>query len=153
MLNNSGLLKNISVLVGRESGLQEMGTFFSEIILFLKLNLLGWLWLIRLYRFQVYTSMTHDQHVALCGCHQKSNHLLSSCICLPLPFTVPCSLPSGNQLTVVCVYEFQCYIPHMSEIIWFLSDDNTTWIQNSRQSWWKIFLLWKILRKLYIKTK
>ena len=30
-------------------------------------------------------------------------------------------LPSGNHYTLVCVYEFQFYIPHTSEIIWFLA--------------------------------
>ena len=34
------------------------------------------------------------------------------------------SLPCGNHHTVVYVYEFQFYIPHMSKIIWFLAFSN-----------------------------
>ena len=83
------------------------------------LNLLGWHWLIRFYRFQVYISMIHDLYIALC-LHLKPNHPPSPWIRPPLPFTAPRPLPSGNHHTVVCVYECQFYIPHMNEIIWFL---------------------------------
>ena len=37
------------------------------------------------------------------------------------PLQLPHTLPSGNYHTVACVYEFQFYAPHMSEIIWFLA--------------------------------
>ena len=39
----------------------------------LKLNLQGWHWLIRLYRFQVYMSMMQDLFIALCAHHPKLN--------------------------------------------------------------------------------
>ena len=87
------------------------------------LNLLGWHWLIRFYRFQVYISMIHDLYIALC-LHLKPNHPPSPWIRPPLPFTAPRPLPSGNHHTVVCVYECQFYIPHESEIIWFLAFSN-----------------------------
>lgn len=29
-------------------------------------------------------------------------------------------IPFGNHYTAICVHEFQLYIPHMSETIWFL---------------------------------
>ena len=73
---------------------------------FLKLNLLGWRWLIRLYRFQVYSSMIHDLYIALCTHHPESNLLPSPYIWSPLPFTTPLPLPSGKQHTVVYVYKF-----------------------------------------------
>ena len=44
---------------------------------FFLLNLLGWHWLIKLHRFQVYNSIIHHLYVALCVYHPKSN-LLSS---------------------------------------------------------------------------
>ena len=78
-------------------------------------------WLIRLYRFQVYITMIHDLYIALCAYHPKSNHLLSPYIWPPLPCTTPYHLPSGSHHTVVCVSEFQFYIPHMSEIICFVA--------------------------------
>ena len=52
-----------------------------------KLNLLGWHWLITLYRFQVYISMIHDLQIALCAHHLRSNHL-------PSPYVWPLLLPS-----------------------------------------------------------
>ena len=36
------------------------------------------------------------------------------------PLLFPNPLPSSNHHTVVCVYEFQFYILHMNEIMWFL---------------------------------
>ena len=37
------------------------------------------------------------------------------------PLLPPNPFPSSNHHTVVCVYESQFYIPHMSEIIWFVA--------------------------------
>ena len=70
---------------------------------------------IRLRTFQVYISMIDDQYTVLCAHHPKSNHLLSSYIWPPLPFTTSHPLPSGKHHTVLCVYESQFYIPHISE--------------------------------------
>ena len=36
---------------------------------------MGWHWLIKLYRFQAYDSMTHHLYIALCAHYPKSNHL------------------------------------------------------------------------------
>ena len=91
------------------------------------IKILEWHWLIRLYTFQVYTSMTHDLHIALCAHHPKSNHLPSPYIWPLYLLLLPTSLSSGNYHAVVCVYEFvfvflvccfQFYRPHMSKIIW-----------------------------------
>ena len=89
---------------------------FSYVLCLLK-NLLGWLWLIRSYRFQVYFSMVPDLYIALCAHHPKFDPLYL------LQHPIP--LPSGNHHTVVCVCEFffvwfscflfycfQFYIPH-----------------------------------------
>ena len=67
--------------------------------------------------------MIHDLYVALCAYYPKSNHLLSPYIWPPSSFTI-LPLPSllvTTMLLSVCVYEFQVYIPHMSEIMWFLA--------------------------------
>ena len=37
------------------------------------------------------------------------------------PLLPPSPFPSSNHHTVVCVYESQFYIPHRSEIIWFVA--------------------------------
>ena len=84
---------------------------------FIFIKFIGWHWLIRLYRFQVYICVNSLMCIALHAHLLKSNHL-------PLfsfPFTTTHPLPSGNHQTVVCVYECQFYVPHMSEIIWFLA--------------------------------
>ena len=71
-----------------------------------KWNLLGWHWLIKLCRLQVYGIMMHHLYLALCAHHPKSG-LLSPYIWTPVPFTAhPLNFPSGNHRTVVCVYEF-----------------------------------------------
>ena len=49
---------------------------------FIEMNLLGWHWIIKLYKFQVYNSIIHHLYVALCVYHPKSS-LLS------LPFILP----------------------------------------------------------------
>ena len=68
---------------------------------------MGWHRL-RPYRFQVYLFKS-----PIIFCHHIFGPLY--------PLTGPHPLPSDNHYTVVCVYEFQSYIPHMSEIIWFLA--------------------------------
>ena len=59
-------------------------TLFSFIILTILIKLLGWHWLIRLYRVQVYHSITHHLYVALCALHPQSRLLLPPCIWPPL---------------------------------------------------------------------
>ena len=54
--------------------------------------------------------------IALCAHHLKSN-LLSPCI---WPHLHPHPHSLGNHHIVVCVYEFQFYIIHTSEVIGFL---------------------------------
>ena len=70
---------------------------------------MGWHWLIRLdmlkCRFLWYMICIH------------------CVVCPPSEVTVylPHPLPSGKHPIVVYVYDFLFYIPHMSEIIWFLA--------------------------------
>ena len=52
--------------------------FFS-----LKLNLLGWHWLVDPYRFQLYISMLHDLYIALCA-HRQSQIIFCHHIFGPL---------------------------------------------------------------------
>ena len=79
-------------------------------------------------------SMIHDLHMALCAHHPKSNYPLPPYIWPPLAFTTPLPLPSGKHHTVfyvyeflflcfsyLCLYSFQLYMTHLSEIIWFLT--------------------------------
>ena len=80
---------------------------------FFKLNLLGWHWLIKLHRFQVYNSITHHLCI-VCSPPQ----IKSPSITIYLPFTLfylphPTPFPSGNHHTVVCVHDsfFLCLIP------------------------------------------
>ena len=63
---------------------------------FILLNLLGWCWLIKLYRFRVYNSTTHHLYVVLRVHHPKSS-LLSFTVYSPYTF------PSGNHRIVVWV--------------------------------------------------
>ena len=67
--------------------------------------LLGWHWLIILYRFQTYNSIIHHLYIVLYVHHPKSSLLPSPFIPLyPLLF-LPTPLPSGNHRTVVWVYK------------------------------------------------
>ena len=68
---------------------------------FFKLNLLGWHWLIRSYRFQVYSS------IVLCANHLKSNHLLSPYI---KPPSIPFSLAATTLLSVSMSFSFMSHI-------------------------------------------
>ena len=69
----------------------------------------GWYWLIKLYRFQVYSSVTHDLYIVLCVHHPES--ILPSPLISPFILSyLPHPLPSGNNPhTVVCVCEF-CFV-------------------------------------------
>ena len=59
----------------------------------------------------------HDLYIALCTHHPKSYHLPSPYIWPSLPFT----MPPFPLVTTILLSEFQFYISHMSEIIWFLA--------------------------------
>ena len=72
-----------------------------KLIFFLKFYLLGWQWLIKLHRFQVYNSVIHHLYIALCAHCPKSPY-----IWLPSPFTTPTPLPSGNHHTIVHFWVF-----------------------------------------------
>ena len=69
--------------------------------LFFKLNLLGWHWLIKLYRFQVYNSIIHHLYIVLCV---HPPQVKSPSIPISTPFTLlylpPIPFPSGNHHTV-----------------------------------------------------
>ena len=77
------------------------------------LNLMGWHWLIKLYRFQVYSFIIH--HV--CFIVRSPPQIMSFSFTIYFPYTFsylpPPPFPSGNHHTVVCVWEglFFCLIP------------------------------------------
>ena len=82
---------------------------------------LGWHWFIWSCRFQVYVSTMRDLYSALCA-HTQCQIILCHHIFGPLyPLLHPHSLPSGNHHAVVCLWECQFYIPHMSEVKRFLA--------------------------------
>ena len=74
-------------------------------------DLLGWHWLIKLYRFQVHCSMIHHLYIISCV-HQPKSSLLLSPFIPPLPSSpAPTPFTSDNHHTVVCVCEgFFCLI-------------------------------------------
>ena len=83
--------------------------FFFLPCFFFVLNVLGWHWLVRLYRFQVYISVVQDLHIVLCAHHAKSSHLLWPDICPPLLSSSSSNPPFSlitNIFFIVCVYEF-----------------------------------------------
>ena len=70
---------------------------------FFKMNLLGWHWLIKLYRFQMYNSTTHHLYIVLCVHHPKSSLLPSPFI----PLTRKRPSPSPTPITTMplsCFY-------------------------------------------------
>ena len=72
------------------------------------LNLLGWHWLIKLCRFQTYTSIIHPLDIVLCAHHPKSPS-----ITVPLPVTFfylsPSLFASGNHQTCLWVFFLFCF--------------------------------------------
>ena len=77
------------------------------------MNLLGWHWLIKLYRFQVCNSLILHLYIVLCVHHPNSSLLPSPFIPHLPSSTSPTPFPSDNHHTVVCVYEvvfFFCLI-------------------------------------------
>ena len=118
--------------------------------LFFLLNLLGWNWFTKLYRFQVYNSTKHHLHTHCFPITQPkakplfipipptalptstypqlhmyfaySLHLLSSSSPILLPSTAVSPFSVSLILFLFCllVY-FVHHIPHVSEIIWYLS--------------------------------
>lgn len=87
------------------------------------LHVLGWHWLIQLYRFQEYDSITHHLRIALHVHHSKSNLLRPPLpfLTLPLVTTTLQSVFMSFCLSCLFVCCFWFYIPHMREIIWFLT--------------------------------
>ena len=81
---------------------------------FFKLGLLGWRWLIKLYRFPMYNSIIHHLYIVLCVCHPKSSVLLSTVIPSlpsstsphpPFPWVITILLPVSIR------FFFLCFIP------------------------------------------
>ena len=80
------------------------------LIILFKLNLLGWHWFIKPYRFQVCNSTKCHLLTASCArCPRQSlfASLFMPLLCLP-PHT-PTPFPSGDLHTVVCVYVSYIY--------------------------------------------
>ena len=65
----------------------------SLIFIYFLLNLLGWHWLIKVYRFQVYNSIIHHLYIVLWVHHPKSS-LLPSPFMPPLLSSTPPHAPS-----------------------------------------------------------
>ena len=82
--------------------------FISSISFFL--NLSGWLWLIKPYRFQVYDSVTHHLHTASCAHHSQSSLFLSPPFISPLSFYPsaqhPFPLAIAILLSVAAIFFF-----------------------------------------------
>ena len=82
------------------------GFFLCSFIYFylIFIELMGWHWLIKLYRFQVYDSVTHHLYIVLCVHHPKPSLLPTPFILLYPLLHLPTPLPSGNHHTVLLVY-------------------------------------------------
>ena len=65
------------------------------------------------------TSAIPELCLALRAHHPKPSPLPSPCMGLLRP--PPAPPPSGNHHAAVCVHEFQCHIPHMSDVTWSLA--------------------------------
>ena len=65
----NGALSQTRELGHTTVSVQEVTCFPKQNWLLKKLNLLGWHWLIKLYRFQVYNSMIHHLQIVLCVHH------------------------------------------------------------------------------------
>ena len=72
-----------------------------------KLNLLGWYWQIKLYRFQVYSSITHLLYIVFTPASQVSFrcHLPARIPSYPLLHPLPPTFPSGKHHIIACIYE------------------------------------------------
>ena len=78
------------------------------------LNLLGWHWLIKVYKFQVYSSIIHHQYTVLCVHHPKLGllpspfipHFILFCF-LPPPFPLVITI----LLSVSMRFYFFCFNP------------------------------------------
>lgn len=94
-------------------------------------NTLGWHWSMTLQKFQMYTAVIHHLCVALCAQHSEASLPLSPCIWPPLPPSNSSHSPSPLVATLLLsvspglvgwlVACFLFYIPHVNNIIWFLS--------------------------------
>ena len=69
---------------------------------------IGWHWLIRLYKFQVYNSIIDRLYIALCVHYLK---VKSPSITIYLTLFTLLTFPSANHSTVVCVWVFfVCFV-------------------------------------------
>lgn len=93
----------------------------------LKLDLFWWLWLMGSYRFEVPISIIHNLYIVLYAHYPKSDHLPSPYMWPPSPF-ISCFPLVTRILLSISVYEFQFYIPYVSEIIQFLASSD--WLTN-----------------------
>ena len=135
--------------------------FFFLPCFFFVLNVLGWHWLVRLYRFQVYISVVQDLHIVLCAHYAKSSHLLWPDICPPLPSSSSSNPPFSlvtNILFIVCVYEllfvllvqlFSVLYLHMNEVIQFLSFLSDLLCLAQYSQGWSMWL-WMVVFRLFL---
>ena len=98
LLWNWKRLKNVFIKIKNK-------VVFSLFLKFL-LNWLGWHWLIKLYRFQVYNSIIHYLYIVLCVHYQSQVFCYHLYLLYPLLLPPTTPLPSGHHHTVVCVCEF-----------------------------------------------
>ena len=84
------------------------------------LNLLGWCWLIKLYRLLVYNSMIHVLYIASCVHYPKSSLLPSAFIAALPSFTSPSLFQHERwefSFTGPCIcHQFYLYSLHPSRI-------------------------------------
>ena len=84
--------------------------FINSIVFFFK-KLLGWHWLIRLCKFQVYSYVIHHPCISLCAHHPKfsllHHHLVDPINLFNLTLH---PIPSSNHYTVVCIWGFLCFV-------------------------------------------
>ena len=82
-----------------------------------------WHWLIKLYRLQVYISVTHHLYIALCVYHPKSNLLWSLYIGPSLPSTTSLWTPfsSGNYHAVCVSISFYLFLVRSFVTVSFIS--------------------------------
>ena len=117
--------RNLRILSLNQDWMEDLKYFF-------KWNSLGWHWLIKLYRFQVYNSMIH--HLYLCCVFTTKVKSPSTTIYLTPFSTCTHPLPSGNTKLLSCllvclVYLFVAFIfiSHIHKILygsWFFPSES-----------------------------
>ena len=108
---------------------------FPCFFLFL-LNSSGWHWLIKLYRFQVYTSKIYHLYNVSCVHYSMSSLVPSLFIIPPYPFLPhPTPFPSGNHHTLFCelllLFVLFCFFeqPTFENISWLTLAGMAQWIE------------------------